>query len=185
MGVYEEMVKEIDEWSKKRIEDGYYGEEIEAWEAREPKPSRRISLGCYEELQPLYEFLVNYTQRCHDAGQTLPFDASRLDKYAKYINLMYREASGDFRFSAFSFGVACQTVHEMVKQEITYHKGMEYLVSNLPNALLPNNIKTDRAYTGQHLDALVSRNHKRYSDWCEEGDRIAAENVRKRGEQGG
>lgn len=167
---------------QQQIDAGYFGEEVERWEAREPKPPRRLALGCYEELQPLYVFLVNYAQQSANEGQVLPFDISRLDRYEKYITVMWKEPSRDFRFSAFSFGVLNQTVRQMVNKEISYHKGMERLYNHLKDARLEPYVSRKRAYTGKHLDALAERYDVRYKEWQAEGKRIAANNLKKRGE---
>lgn len=180
MSEMKKMEREIEEAKKQQIEQGYHGEEYERWKAREPVARSRLVARCYEEVRPLYEFLINYAQQTANAGQTLPFDISLLDSYDKYLKMLWKSPEWDAKFLGFSLSILSHTVQLMVKKEITYHKGIEQIYIYLKHTRIRESHKP--MYKGEHFDALVERHHVRHDEWSEEGHRIAAENVRKRGE---
>jgi len=180
----EQIKKDIQKIDQQRIDAGYHGEEIERWEAKEPRPPRRLALGCYEELQPLYTFLVNYAQESAKASQPLPFDTSRLDSYQKYTRVMRQYKGLDLSIGGFLLEVACSQVTGMLSGKRSYHAGMEMLYNSLQTSRLPSHLtqkETSRAYRGEHFEALVDRYNERIKAHLEEGNRIATENLKKRG----
>lgn len=173
------------EWKQQDIEAGRYGEEYEQWEARKPEVPRRLALGCYEELQPLYEFLVTYAQESAKAGQVLKFDISRLEVYDKYIKVMHYHELLEYHFVTSQIDIACQIVRRMLEGDMNFHLGMEMLYKYLKRwgfgSHLPKRA-VSRAYRGEHFEALVDRYIERIDAYKAEGEQIAADNLKKRGE---
>lgn len=181
----EKIIRDTQKLKQQSIDAGYHGEEFERWESREPKVPRRLALGCYEELQPLYEFLVTYAKKSAEAGKVLEFDITKLDVYDKYIKVMHYYKFMEANFISFCIDVACQIVKRMLKGEMTYHEGMELLYNYLKRWEFPSHIQSreiSRPYQGEHFEALVDRYHERILAHVEEGKRIAADNLKKRGE---
>lgn len=181
----EKIIRDTQRLKQQGIDAGYHGEEFERWEARKPKVPRRLALGCYEELQPLYEFLVTYAQKNAQAGKVLEFDISRLKVYYKYISVMHYHKSLDYNLIAFQIDVACQLVERMLSEKLSFHTGMELLFKYLKDWEFPSHLQrreVSRPYQGEYFEALVDRYHERILAHVEEGKRIAADNLKKRGE---
>lgn len=182
----EQLEREIKAIKQQHIDAGYFGEEIERWEAKEPKPPRRLALGCYEEVQPLYTFLINYAQQSAKAGQPLPFDTNRLESYEKYTLVMRQFKGLDLSMPGFLLEVASSQVAGMLNGGRSYHAGMEMLYNSLQSVSLPSHLsqrETIRAYRGEHFEALVDRYYERINAYIAEGKRIAAGNLKKRGKK--
>lgn len=180
----EQLQREIKAIKQQHIDAGYFGKEIERWEAKEPRPPRRLALGCYEEVKPLYTFLVSYAQESAKAGQPLPFDTNRLESYEKYTLVMRKFKGLDLSMPGFLLEVASSQVTGMLNGDRSYHAGMEMLYNSLQNVSLPSHMskrETSRAYRGEHFEALVNRYQERIKAHLEEGNRIATDNLKKRG----
>lgn len=181
----EQLKRRTQELKQQRIDAGYAGEEYEKWSAKKPKPPRRLALGCYEELQPLYVFLTTYAQKSAADWKPLKFDVSRLDVYRKYLRVMRYHNALDYNFSAFSLEIGCEQVIKILNGQQSFHKGMEVLLGTLKHWELPSHLPqrdTSRAYRGEHFEALVDRYYERINAHVAEGAQIAADNLKKRGE---
>jgi hypothetical protein len=180
----EQLKQDIKELRQQEIDAGYYGEEYELWKSKKPIPPRRLVLGCYEEVQPLYTFLVSYAQESAKASQPLPFDTNRLESYEKYTLVMRQFKGLDLSMPGFLLEVASSQVTGMLNGDRSYHAGMEMLYNSLQNVSLPSHMsqrETSRAYRGEHFEALVDRYKERIKAHLEEGNRIATDNLKKRG----
>lgn len=182
---FRQMDREIEEATRQRIEQGYHGEEYERWKLREPVANRRLVSRCCEEVQPLYEFIINYAKQSADAGRALEFDVSLLLNFDKYTKMLWESPDHQFKYLGAFLSILSGTLEKMVKNEMSYLKGMEefYTVLRQSNYITTGTRK--KTYKGKHFEALVNRYHERRAEWIKEGERIAAENVRKRGEQVG
>lgn len=181
----EKIRRRTQEINQRHIDAGYFGEKHDQWEAREPRVPRRLALGCYEELKPLYEFLVTYAQKSAQAGRALEFDTTKLDAYDKYIKAMRYHKFLEANLISFCIDVSCEIVRRMLKGEMSYHAGMELLYKYLNRWEFPSYVSRralSRPYRGKHFEALVDRYYERILAHIEEGKRIAAENLKERGE---
>lgn len=194
----DKMKREIEKMNQQMIDAGFHGEEYEAHMKSEPRPPLPLAFRCHIELVPLYEFMVDYAERCNEAGKPIPFDLSILDHYKRYLLVIQysglyadrRSGEPDYDVSTLSYDffkikMALDTLELMATSKKPYLEALGSLVKSLTFKYqqFPRSITSRRIYKGEHFEALVDRYNERIIAHKAESKRIAEKNVKQRGEQ--
>lgn len=196
----EELRRDLDKMRQERIDKGFHGEEYERHMANEPRPPLPLAFRCYYELEPLYEFMVAYADRCNKAGEAIPFDLTMLDEYKRYLKVISsirhftkdangnRDRDADVLTSDYlRLAGGTALLEDLVNRERSFLGVLGTMVSliSFKYEQFPRYVNKRRVYNGKHFEALVDRYCERIDEHRAEMKRIAEENVKRRMNDGG